>query len=502
MMSALRHEATGMNLQTLFAGFVDPALLPQLEVSGLTLNSRQLQPGELFLACAGTEQHGACFIDDAVERGAIAVALEPGDEIRDIDLSRIPVPVFMVEALHWKASAIAARFYGEPSAQMEVIGITGTNGKTSVSQFIAQAIGREAPCGVVGTLGSGLYGQLTDTGHTTPDAVSLQRQLMEMVDAGSRNVVMEISSHALDQGRVNGVHFNVALFTNLSHEHLDYHGDMVAYAKAKRRLLDFPDVRKAVINADDAVGREWLAALPKNVQAISYGLTGEAELRAENLQLDSNGLRITIHYREKHGELQTCLLGRFNAANLLAAFGALLVLGYEFDDALARLAKVTTVAGRMEAFGGGAKPLVVVDYAHTPDALENALSALREHTTGRLWCIFGCGGDRDREKRSLMGRIAEQQADSVLVTDDNPRNEDPNSIIEEIISGIMEPDAVYVNRDRTQAISHAIDLSRPGDVILVAGKGHESEQKIGNQLIPYSDRVEVARLLGEEVRNG
>lgn len=502
MMNALRHESTGLDLQTLFAGFVDLERLPPLSVSGLSLNSRLIQPGELFLACAGTAQHGVRFIDDAVERGAVAVALEPSEFTRGFNLSGVTVPVFEVENLHWHASEVAARFYGEPSEAIQVVGITGTNGKTSVSQFIAQAISQDAPCGVVGTLGSGLYGQLTDTGHTTPDAVSLQRQLAEMNDAGAGHVAMEVSSHALDQGRVNGVHFDVAVFTNLSHEHLDYHGDMATYAAAKQRLFRFPAVKHAVINADDPVGREWLARLPQGVEAISYSLNGEAKLRGDNLHLDGSGLRMRVHYNGQSGELQTGLLGRFNAANLLAACGALLALGYEFKDALARLAQVSTVPGRMEAFGGGAKPLVVVDYAHTPDALESALLALREHTVNRLWCIFGCGGDRDREKRPLMGRIAEQQADSVVLTDDNPRHEDPYTIIEQILGGIMEPDAVYVERDRTQAIAHAIERSHTGDVILVAGKGHESEQKIGDRLIPYSDRVEVAQLLGEEVRHG
>ncbi len=502
MMSALRHDSNGMDLQTLFAGFVDLEQVPQLSVSGLALNSRQLQPGELFLACAGTVQHGVEYIDDAIERGAVAVALEPGEETRGLDLNRFAVPVFEVEKLHWQASALAARFYADPSVQMQLVGITGTNGKTTVSQFIARAIGHDTPCGVIGTLGSGLYGQLADTGHTTPDAVSLQQQLAEMADAGARHVAMEVSSHALDQGRVNGVHFDVAVFTNLSHEHLDYHGDMSRYAEAKRRLLEFSGVKKAVINADDQVGRDWLANMPQGIEAISFGLSGEPQLRGDNLQLDGNGLRMTVSYRGQSSDLQTCLLGRFNAANLLAAIGALLALGYEFNDVMARLTKVTTVPGRMEAFGGGKKPLVVVDYAHTPDALENALLALREHTAGRLWCIFGCGGERDKEKRPLMGRIAEQQADSVVVTDDNPRHEDPYTIIEQIIAGIMEPDAVYICRDRHEAIAHAIELSHRGDVILVAGKGHEIEQKIGDRLIPYSDRVEVARLLGEEVRNG
>ncbi|HEY9148198.1 MAG TPA: UDP-N-acetylmuramoyl-L-alanyl-D-glutamate--2,6-diaminopimelate ligase, partial [Gammaproteobacteria bacterium] len=421
---------------------------------------------------------------------------------------RYSVPLFTVERLHWIAGEVASRFYGEPSGQMKVVGITGTNGKTSISQFIAQAASCDGVCGVIGTLGSGLYGQMDTTGHTTPDAVTLQQQLAKMRDAGAGLVAMEVSSHALDQGRVNGVQFDVAVFTNLSHEHLDYHGDIVSYASAKRRLLQMPGLRLAVLNADDPIGREWLADMPAAVEAVSYGLSGgEGErlgpdLFAADLTLDASGLAMKVRAGEQSATLKTGLLGRFNASNLLAALGALLGLGYDFRDALQRLSRVTTVAGRMESFGGGKKPLVVVDYAHTPAALEHVLQALREHTTRQLWCIFGCGGERDREKRSMMGRIAEQLADNVVITDDNPRREDPFSIIEEILRGIENPDAVYISRNRAQAIAHAISLAREGDVILVAGKGHETVQQIGEQCLPYSDRHEVARLLGEEVRHG
>jgi UDP-N-acetylmuramoyl-L-alanyl-D-glutamate--2,6-diaminopimelate ligase len=479
-----------------------------MSVSGLSLDSRQVQPGDLFLACAGTVQHGVHFIAGAVANGAVAVALEPAADTEGLNPNDFGVPVFWVERLHQVVSEVAARYYGNPSEKMKVVGITGTNGKTSISQFIAQAISQDYPCGVVGTLGSGLYGQLNSTGHTTPDAVTLQRSLAEMLDAGASHVAMEVSSHALDQGRVNGVHFDVAVYTNLSHEHLDYHGDMLSYAGAKHRLLEMPGLQSAVINIDDAIGREWLATMPEGVAVSSYGLAGgEGEslnpsLFADQLGLDASGLGMCVHSGEENRVLQTKLLGRFNASNLLASLGALLALGYEFRDALTRLARTTTVPGRMEAFGGQGKPLVVVDYAHTPDALAHVLSALREHTERQLWCIFGCGGERDREKRAMMGRIAEQLADNVVITDDNPRRENPFSIIEDIVCGIENPDAVYINRDRAHAIAQTIGLSRKGDVILVAGKGHETEQQIGEQSIPFSDRSEVASLLGEEVRNG
>jgi len=508
MMAAVHQSTPGMTLHTLFDGLVDTTHLPEIRVSGMALDSRRIAKGELFLACAGTAQHGVHFIEQAIARGAAAVAVEPALESEGLDLDACSVPAFWIDRLHLLASEVAGRFYGNPSHEMALVGITGTNGKTSVSHFIAQAIAEQIPCGVVGTLGSGLYGELSETGHTTPDAVSLQAQLAQMHDAGARHVAMEVSSHALDQGRVNGLRFEVAVYTNLSHEHLDYHGDMETYAAAKRRLLEMPGLKKAVINADDETGRNWLAALPEGVEAISYGLeNGEGEglrptLFADALQLDATGLSMRISSPWGDGHLQTGLLGRFNASNLLAALGALLALGFGFDDAIARLGRVRTVPGRMERFAVQGRPLVVVDYAHTPDALAHVLGALREHTRRRLWCLFGCGGERDREKRPKMGQIAEALADSVVITDDNPRRENPYNIIEDIFCGIENPDAIYVNRDRAQAIAHAIGLSRVGDVILVAGKGHEREQQIGDQRIPYSDREEVASLLGLEVNGG
>lgn len=508
MMAAAHRHDEGVDLQMLFAGMADTAHLPDVRVTGLNLDSRRICPGELFLACSGTVRHGMHFIEQAIARGAAAVAVEPTEESAGLNLDAYPVPAFWIERLHLLASEVAGRFYGDPSQEMKLLGITGTNGKTSVSQFIAQAITDESPCGVVGTLGSGLYGRLSETGHTTPDAISLQEQLAQMADAGARHVAMEVSSHALDQGRVNGLHFDVAVYTNLSHEHLDYHGDMETYAAAKRRLLEMPGLKKAVINADDAIGRDWLANMPSGVEAISYGMAGgqgevlAPTLFADELRLDATGLSMRVRSPWGEGRLQTGLLGRFNAANLLAALGALLALDIAFNDAIARLARVTTVPGRMERFAAPGRPLVVVDYAHTPDALENVLIALREHTQRRLWCVFGCGGERDREKRPKMGQIAEALADSVVITDDNPRRENPYNIIEDILAGIENPDAVYLNRDRAQAIAYAIGLGREDDVILVAGKGHETEQQIGEQRFPFSDRNEVASLLGLEVRNG
>jgi UDP-N-acetylmuramoyl-L-alanyl-D-glutamate--2,6-diaminopimelate ligase len=317
---------------------------------------------------------------------------------------------------------------------------------------------------------------------------------------------MEVSSHALDQGRVNGVDFKVAVWTNLTRDHLDYHGDMAAYAIAKQRLFKAPGLRHAVINIDDDYGRELLATIPAGVQTIGYTLNATQHstlntqhlLAGSDLQLTDAGIDLHVQSPWGEGRLQAGLLGRFNASNLLAALATLLALGVSFDSAVQRLGGVSTVPGRMERFGGGRQPLVVVDYAHTPDALEQALRALRGHCHGKLWCIFGCGGERDTGKRPLMGEVAEQSADRVVVTDDNPRGEDPIQIVADIMAGMRNPDAAYLRRDRTLAIAFAIEQSRPGDVILVAGKGHEDYQQVGTRRIPYSDRRSVATLLRRE----
>lgn len=506
MNALFNHPAHGMTLHELFAGVVDTAPLPSLTISGMSLDSRTLGEGELFLACAGTVRHGVKFIEQAIANGAVAVALEPAAETDGLDIAQFSVPVFLVERLHRQVSELAGRLYGHPSRAMRVVGVTGTNGKTSVSQFIAQAIAQSAPCGLIGTLGSGMVGALHDTGHTTPDAVVIQAELAAMHARGARHVVMEVSSHALDQGRVEAIAFDTAIFTNLSHDHLDYHGDMLSYAGAKRRLLELPGLKQALVNSDDEVGREWLANPPAGVQMVSYGLALQGDgqrpaLYGAELQLSASGMRLLIQSRWGEGVLESPLLGRFNAANLLAALGTLLLLDIDFAQALQRLARLETVPGRMERFGGVGQPMVVVDFAHTPDALEQALKALRGHTRGRLWCIFGCGGERDREKRSKMGRIAEQYADRVIVTDDNPRREDAFSIIEDITSAMHNCDAVYINRNRAAAIERTLTLATARDVILVAGKGHECEQVVGGERIPYSDRETVARLLGEVIRD-
>lgn len=500
-MMAKRGAIDGVELSELLAG--DGKAPAGTYIHGLSLDSRGVRPGYLFLACRGLDHHGLRHLTDAAARGAVAVAYDPAGADEYLPLHS-DLPAVPVTDLGQKAGRIAARFYADPTAGQQVVAVTGTNGKTSVSLITAQSLAEAGKtCGVLGTVGYGPYGRLETPSHTTPDAVSIQAWFARFRDQGLKHASMEVSSHALDQGRVNGVHFTVAVFTNLTHDHLDYHGSMEAYGAAKRRLFETPGLKHAVINLDDAFGRTLAADLPKGVQCIGYTLEGRespvgATLKGLELALNSGGITFDVASELGRGHVDSRLLGRFNAYNLLAVQGALLALGLRFEETLRALGRAHTVPGRMECFGGGAgHPLVVVDYAHTPDGLEKALTAARAHCRGELWCVFGCGGDRDRGKRPRMGAIAERLADRILVTDDNPRHEDGDAIVAEILAGMAGPRRVGVQRDRRAAIAQAVHTAVPGDVVLVAGKGHETEQVVGDRRLHYSDRETVAGLFGE-----
>jgi len=494
-------------LSALLQGFAAVPAEADREIGGIETDSRRVARGDLFLACAGARTHGAGYVGEAVRAGAAAVAYEAG---APVDPRAMPhptaVPLVGVAGLGRQLGVIAARFYEEPSRDMMVVGITGTNGKTSCCHYLAQALVRDGtPCGVVGTLGYGAYGALHPGSHTTPDAVTLQGELAAMRAAGIKRVVMEVSSHALEQERTQGVEFDGAIFTNLTRDHLDYHGDLTAYAQTKKKLFLAPGLCYAVINHDDAFGRELLADLARPIAAVRYGLGGEVGqadggryVHGAIVQRDLSGMELQISSSWGEGRLRTALLGQFNAGNLLAVLAMLLLMELPLADALARLAHLRAVPGRMERFGGGmARPLVIVDYAHTPDALKQVLQTLRPHCEGRLWCVFGCGGDRDRGKRPLMGAAAEHYADRVVVTSDNPRHEDPQAIIDQILAGIVRVDAVDRVPDRAHALRQAIGGAQPGDIVLIAGKGHEDYQQIGDQRLPFSDREQVRHLLGE-----
>ncbi len=497
----------------LIAGIYFIRQAPEMSIDGLCLDSRQAQKGDLFFALGGGQVHGKEFIDEAINRGASVVLWEssaPRQEMRSG--LHGDVPVYGVPNLHNMVGRIAERFYGEPTKTQFVIGVTGTNGKTSVTQFVAHALQQDAPCGVVGTLGNGIFGQLEKSGYTTPDAITLHTLLDDLRHDEVKRVVMEVSSHGLEQGRVAGVDFDVAVFTNLSHEHLDYHGNMENYGRVKRRLFEAKGLKYAVINIDDDFGRQMLMSMPGAVGTVSYGFGGGGggsndvmpSLLGSDLQLDRDGLRMHVESDWGKGDLRVPLLGAFNASNLLAALGALLASGISFDDALKRLSNAQPVPGRMQGYGGAKQqPLVVVDYAHTPDALEQVLAALRAHAatqTGavaapKLWCVFGCGGDRDRSKRPLMAAAAEQLADKVIVTNDNPRTENAQVIVADILQGFERVDDVLVVADRASAIEEAIRSAAEDDVVLIAGKGHEEVQIIGQERLPFSDTEEVERVL-------
>lgn len=451
----------------------------------LTLDSRNVRPGDLFLAVPGLKVDGRDHITDAIAHGAAAVAYEvQGATV----LPLTDIPLIPVKGLIAQLSEIAGRFYGEPSRQMHLLGVTGTNGKTSVTQLVAQAmdlLGQH--CGLIGTLGTGFYGSLKSGRLTTPDPIAVQSTLSDLRKAGARAVAMEVSSHALEQGRVAALAFDVAVLTNLSRDHLDYHGTMQAYADAKARLFAWPSLKCRVLNLDDELGRE-LAGREQESRLITYSLKDSAAtLYCREAQFDDSGVRATLVTAQGERNLRSGLLGRFNLSNVLAAVGALLGMDYPLDDILKVMPLLEGPVGRMQRLGGGKRPLVVVDYAHTPDALDQVLQALRPHAKGQLVCLFGCGGDRDSGKRPLMAAVAERLADRVVVTDDNPRSEEPLKIFDDIRVGFDRPEQVPFVAGRGPAIAQAIAAAGVDDVIVLAGKGHEDYQEIHGQRLPFSD---------------
>ena len=470
-----------------------------VKLTRLVTDSRALRPGDTFIACPGEHRDGRRFIPDAIAAGCNAVLWERTDFVWN---DAWKVPNLGIANLRAKSGVIAEHIYDRPSEKLWMLGITGTNGKTSCAHWIAQALGRLGrQCAVVGTLGNGFPGALTHSINTTPDAVTLHEQLRQYRDGGAQCAAMEVSSHGLAQGRVNGVHFDVALLTNLSRDHLDYHGDMAAYAAVKAGLFAWPGLKWAVLNLDDPFGRELAGRLGcGGVQVAGYSLEGcrdnvHMAVLGRNLKLSPAGIELEIAAPQGAGRLVSPLLGRFNAHNLLGALAALLVSGVKLEEAIGALQEAEAVAGRLQKLGGGGKPLVVVDYAHTPDALEKVLQTLREISGGKLICVFGCGGGRDKGKRPLMGEAASRLADEVIVTSDNPRHEEPQAIIDAIVAGMGANH--HVIEDRALAIREALRRAQPGDVVLVAGKGHENYQETGHQRLPFSDAEVAARALAE-----
>lgn len=458
-----------------------------LKVDELISDSRKACPGNVLAAYPGDAHDGRDFIAQAVAQRVDGVLWEADHYQWDPALT---LPNAGVVGLKARIGEIAAHVYGEPSRALHMVGITGTNGKTSVAHWVAQAFSAlSRKTALIGTVGNGFPGALTPALNTTPDAVELQRRLAFYRQQGATACAMEVSSHGLVQGRVNGATFNVAVLTNLSRDHLDYHGNMDNYANAKARLFSWPGLEWVVLNLDDTFGQR-LESETRPARVAGYGFQRGAVV-CEKLQLTQAGLHLKLQTDWGRAELDAPLLGRFNAANLLAVLTTLLVSDVKLDDACKSLAHITPPPGRMQTFGGGVQPLVVVDYAHTPDALEKVLATLREIVSGgRLICVFGCGGNRDKGKRPLMGQAAAAGADEVWVTSDNPRNEDPLHIINDILAGSAAK--ARIEADRARAIFEAVGGAHQGDVVLIAGKGHEDYQEIAGERLPFSD-VAVAR---------
>ncbi len=407
--------------------------------------------------------------------------------------------------LNNRTGVIASRYFGDPSSDMTVIGITGTNGKTSVSYTLAQALSSDnKQCGLIGTLGYGTVNELNDSLTTTPDPVTLHHLLADMQDKCISDIVMEVSSHALDQHRIAGINFDLGIFTNLSRDHLDYHNDIESYANTKRRFFTDYSIHKVVINIDDEVGDSILNNLDESVEVVAYTLVEDLTdinhlkfpIVAGKINIHStNGMTLDLKTPWGEGRLETKLLGEFNAYNLLACIATLCMLKMPFKEAVRCLSLCKSVPGRMECFREEKQPLIVVDYAHTPDALAHALKTLKNNCEGKLFCVFGCGGDRDKGKRILMGKVAQQYADEIILTNDNPRNEDPDIIIEDILSGINNENLVTVETDREAAINNAIHAAKENDIVLIAGKGHEGYQEIKGIRHDYSDQSVISRIL-------
>ncbi|QLB13367.1 UDP-N-acetylmuramoylalanyl-D-glutamate--2,6-diaminopimelate ligase [Bisgaardia hudsonensis] len=473
-----------------------------VELNDMTLDSRSVKTGCLFVAIKGHQLDARKFIPQAINNGASAVLFEADSLEEHLQISYTNnVPLIAYYSLQYNLSKIADCFYQSPSKKLTLVGVTGTNGKTTIAQLLAQwttILGHKSA--VMGTIGNGLYGKVEEAVNTTGSAVDIQSSLSRFVKENADFAAIEVSSHGLVQHRVEALHFSAGIFTNLSRDHLDYHHTMEHYASAKKRLFAELDCKYKIINADDKVGEQWLNEFPEAIAVscnANYQPTHQLWLKATALQFSGQGVSIRFESSWGNGQLQSALIGEFNVNNLLLVMATLLSLGYGLDELVATVARLQGVCGRMEMLTSQQGITAIVDYAHTPDALEKALQAARIHCKGKLWCIFGCGGDRDTGKRPLMATIAEQLADKVIITDDNPRTEAPEMIIEDILKGFKNSQDIQVIHHREQAIVYALESAVENDVILVAGKGHENYQIIGTTKHHFSDQEVIRKVFGK-----
>ncbi|MDO8953987.1 MAG: UDP-N-acetylmuramoyl-L-alanyl-D-glutamate--2,6-diaminopimelate ligase [Gammaproteobacteria bacterium] len=462
----------------------------KLQINQICLDSRQIGDNNyLFCAFKGLYEDGRDFIDQAIQSGAKAIAYQPDSDFTPP--SHPTIPFLAVDNLAEKIFLLGPYFYNDPSQALTMIGVTGTNGKTSTSHYIAEVLttlGQK--CGVIGTVGNGLWGALNTTNCTTPDPLYLQRLLAELRDQGATTVAMEVSSHGLVQRRVEGIKFDIAIFTNLTRDHLDYHGDMEQYAAAKAILFETPGLAFAILNADDPYSALMQKSCSPNTQVLTYSTKAKssADIHVIDAEMQPNGIGLKLATLWGEATLDLPLLGAFNISNTLAVIGSLALLKHPFSAILMALEQVKPVSGRMEKLCHAGYPTIVIDYAHTPDAMEKALTAVRDHCQGKIWVVFGCGGDRDRGKRPEMAKVAEQFADKVILTQDNSRLEKLGQIMTDITAGFNHADRVYVEHDRAKAIEYAIQNAAPSDCVLLAGKGHETYMDVGGSKYHFDER--------------
>ena len=506
-------ENTPVTIGQLFPSGILPDSVATIMATDLTIDSREVMPGSIFVAVEGVQSHGKYYISQAIEKGAVAVLVESIDGVYQID-NQLAAPVVEVPNLPACLSEIAGNFYSHPSRTIPIVGITGTNGKTTCSQLYAQLSALLGNCSsVIGTMGYGTCVsvspektqlELTSTGMTTPDPIRVQRLCAELIISGSDNIAIEVSSHGLEQGRVTNIDINTAVFTNLSHDHLDYHGSMAAYSAAKARLFSMSSVQTAVFNKDDEFSAELIQQLSPEVTYVTYSLNqSSADIYLSDIYVDEMVAGETVallHTPKGNYTIRTRLAGVFNLSNLLAVLGIFYINGQSFDDVIQRVPYVMPIAGRMEMISNTLNKQVLVDYAHTPDALKNVLLAVSDASLGDVWCVFGCGGDRDKDKRPIMAEVAETYANKIVVTSDNPRNENPQMIIDDIVKGFRQNNYEEII-DREQAIHYAIQQSQAGDTIVIAGKGHEDYQLVGDKKVPFSDQ-QIARLTLRKIEGG
>lgn len=500
-----KSQTAGMPLAELLTGYVTSEPVPDIDIVDISSNSGEIRHGSLFIALRGINSQGIDFAMDAVKSGAVAVVYDAQDEycVQRMTLlsKQVQTHWIGIQGLDRVNGEIVSRFYGDPGRYLKIIGITGTDGKTSVTHLIAQALtqlGKSVAS--IGTLGYGVGNELDPASHTTPDAVTLQRYLHRFHQQKCDYVIMEVSSHALQQYRVSGCHFDIAVLTNLARDHLDYHQDMDQYASAKARLFHEFDLSARVLNIDDEFGRQLSREFDSGGM-IRYSASPsvqkpDAEVYLLNSEITAQGL--DVHVATPIGEIHasTALMGQFNIDNIIACISSLVASGLELPQVQWAVNGLQPIPGRMEKFSGGSnRATAVIDFAHTEQALRACLTTSRDYTSGQLWCVFGCGGDRDQGKREGMGRAAEELADRFIITDDNPRTENPQQIVSEILEGLTYPDKACVLHNRQTAIEFALTEAKIGDLVVIAGKGHEQEQIIGHQRFPFSDRQVVQRFM-------